>query len=115
MHQTIIMHQQKDLKAKISVIMPVYNGEKYLQTSIESILSQTFTNFEFLILNDGSTDRTAEILKYYADLDSRIKIFHQPNKGLVESLNRLIDLANTDIIARMDVDDIAYPKRFEKV
>lgn len=98
---------------KISVIMPVYNGEKYLHTVIKSILDQTFGEFEFLIMNDGSTDRTAQILEAYGKKDRRIKVFQQKNSGIVNSMNMLIFHAKTDLIARIDADDIAYPKRLE--
>jgi len=98
---------------KISVIMPVYNGEKYLHTVMKSMINQTFTDFELLIMDDGSTDRTSEILKSYTKRDRRIKVFQQKNSGIVKSLNALAALAKADFIARMDVDDIAYPKRFE--
>lgn len=91
--------------------MPVYNGEKYLHTAIKSILDQTFPDFEFLIMNDGSTDRTIQILKSYGTKDRRIKVFQQKNKGIVKSLNTLIGAAQTDLIARMDADDFSYPQR----
>ncbi len=99
---------------KISVLMPVYNAEKYLAESIESILNQTCTDFEFLIMDDGSTDSSSQILKNYAKWDSRIKLFHQQNKGIVDSLNTLIDKAKAPFIARMDADDISLPKRLEE-
>jgi len=93
--------------------MPVYNAERYVVKCIESILKQTFQDFEFLIMNDGSTDGTGKILEKFAQKDSRIRIFHQENKGIVESLNHLIILADSELIARMDADDIAYPRRLE--
>jgi len=95
--------------------MAVYNGEKYLKEAIESILNQTFRDFEFIIVDDGSTDRTPEILKEYVRKDERIKIITNPqNIGLTKSLNRAIKLAKGEYIARMDADDIAAPKRLEK-
>lgn len=100
------------MNPKISVVMSVYNGEKYLRESIESILQQTFSDFEFIIINDGSTDQTKEILEFYKD--SRIRLIHQGNKGLTKSLNKGIKLAKGEYIARQDADDISYPKRFEK-
>lgn len=93
--------------------MPVFNGEKYLHSAIKSILDQTFPDFEFLIMDDGSTDRTSQILESYAKKDARIKFFHQTNSGIVKSLNTLIAHARANIIARMDADDFAHPKRFE--
>jgi glycosyltransferase involved in cell wall biosynthesis len=99
---------------KVSIIMPVYNGEKYLKESIESILSQTFKDFEFLILNDGSTDQTQKILEQYQKKDARIRLLQHHNRGIVISLNKLIDLSSCNFIARMDADDIAEPERLEK-
>lgn len=96
---------------KVSVIMAVYNGERFLAEAIESILRQTFTDFEFLIMNDGSTDRTQEILEKYRKKDNRIKVFVQENKGLAQSLNFLIKQTKGEYIARMDADDISLPKR----
>ena len=93
--------------------MPVYNGEKYLHTSIKCILDQTFSDFEFLIMDDGSTDRTAQIIEIYAKKDQRIKMFKQKNRGIVNSLNTLALHANADLIARMDADDISYPMRLQ--
>lgn len=95
---------------KISVVMSVYNGEKYLQEAVDSILKQTFIDFEFIIINDGSTDKTREILELYSD--PRIRLFHQDNIGLTISLNRGLKLAKGEYIARMDADDISLPLRF---
>lgn len=97
---------------KVSVIMPVYNGDKYLREAVDSILSQTFTDFEFIIINDGSTDRTREILESY--YDQRIRLVHQKNIGISASLNKGINLARGEYIARMDADDISLPDRFLK-
>lgn len=97
---------------QISVIMSVYNGEKYLCEAIESILNQTFYDFEFIIIDDGSSDKTAKIINSYND--SRIKFFSQSNHGLVYSLNFAINLAEGVYVARMDADDISLPTRLEK-
>lgn len=98
---------------KISVVMPVYNGEKYLREAIDSILNQTFTDFEFIIINDCSTDGTEEIIKSYDD--SRIVcIKNEKNMGVADSLNKGLDMVTGEYIARMDADDISFPKRFEK-
>jgi glycosyltransferase involved in cell wall biosynthesis len=97
---------------KVSVIMSVYNGEKYLREAIDSILGQTFKDFEFLIIDDGSTDSSADIVRSYCD--PRIRVFKQENAGLTKSLNKGLKLANGDYIARQDADDISLPFRLEK-
>lgn len=97
----------------ISVIMPVFNCEKYLSLSVESILRQTCSDFEFIIINDGSQDNSAEILEDYRCRDTRIRLIHQENKGIVYSLNRGISIAQGDLIARMDGDDVADASRLE--
>ena len=98
---------------KVTVLMSVYNGEKYLREAMESILNQTFTDFEFLIINDGSTDRTAEILQSYDD--PRIKIINnEENMGLTKSLNKGLLIARGDYIARQDADDISMLERLGK-
>lgn len=98
----------------ISVVMSVYNSEKYLSESIESILSQTFSDFEFIIIDDGSTDKSNSILNKFARSDARINIItNLENIGLANSLNKGLHIAKGDYVARMDSDDISYPKRFE--
>ncbi len=92
--------------------MSVYNSEKYLQEAVDSILNQTFKDFEFIIINDGSTDRTKEILESYQD--HRIILINQENMGLTKSLNKGISLAKGEYIARQDADDISLPERLEK-
>jgi len=94
----------------ISVIMSVYNGEKYLREAINSILSQDFSDFEFIIIDDGSTDKSLEIIKSF--VDNRIKITSRENRGLIDSLNEAISLATGKYIARMDADDVCLPNRF---
>ena len=97
----------------ISVLMPVYNTkEEYLRASIESILNQTFKDFEFIIVNDGSTNNVEEVILSYKD--DRIKYFKQENQGIVGALNNAWSKASGKYIARMDSDDIAYPERFAK-
>lgn len=100
---------------KVSVVMAVYNGEKYLKDAIESILDQTFRDFEFIIVDDGSTDKTLEILKEYERKDKRIKIIiNKANIGLTKSLNKAIKEAKGEYIARQDDDDISLPERLKK-
>ena len=101
----------KSCNSLISVILPVFNGEKFLSGAIESILVQTHSNFELLIIDDGSTDETLKIIKRYAKKDFRIKFRSRSNRGLIETLNELIDMAKGDYIARMDADDISNPDR----
>jgi glycosyltransferase involved in cell wall biosynthesis len=103
-----------DKNPVISVVMSVYNGEEYLEDSIESILNQTYKNFEFIIINDGSTDKTLNIIKKYKTTDNRIFLIDRENKGLVFSLNEGITAARGKYIARMDADDISLPTRFEE-
>lgn len=100
---------------KASVIMPVYNREQFLKESIESILNQTFRDFEFIIVDDGSTDRSFEIFEEYAKKDKRIKLLHNLNKkGIVGALTTAINVAQGEYIVRMDSDDISLPERIEK-
>src|ERR1035438_2739598 len=96
----------------VSVLMPTYNQQKYLRAAIESILTQTFTDFELLVLDDGSTDSTPKILREYAIKDQRLRVISRQNKGLCASLNELLALAQGQLIARMDSDDISLPCRF---
>lgn len=98
----------------VSVALPVYNGEAYIQAAVESILQQTFTAFEFIVINDGSTDRTSEILDRVARPDPRVRIISRENRGLVASLNEAVNLARGKYIARMDADDVALPDRLQK-
>ena len=97
---------------KISVIMPTKNAGKYIAEAIDSILDQTFSDFEFLIIDDASTDNTLDIIRSYHD--KRIKLINGTQKGLSAALNLGISLAQGEYIARMDADDISLPTRFEK-
>ena len=96
----------------ISVILPVYNAEAYVREAVESILAQTFTDFELIIINDGSTDGSGVILRELAARDTRIVLIERPNDGLVSALNEGIGRARAGLIARMDADDVAMPERF---
>jgi glycosyltransferase involved in cell wall biosynthesis len=97
-----------------SVLLPVYNAEKYLAAAIESVLAQDFTDFELLLLNDGSTDRSAAILERFAARDARCKIHAWPNRGLIATLNAGLQLSTADILFRMDADDVCRPHRFSR-
>jgi glycosyltransferase involved in cell wall biosynthesis len=101
------------IQPTVSIIMPAYNAELFIGEAIQSILNQSFTNFEFIIINDGSTDRTEEIINSFKD--SRILYFkNEINLNIVESLNLGIKLARGEYIARMDADDICEPERLER-
>jgi len=97
----------------ISVVLPVYNG-KYLAQAIESVLNQTYNNFEFIIVNDGSPDNSLEIIHHYAKLDKRIMVIDCENRGLIASLNEGINRASGKYIARMDHDDVSLSNRFKE-
>lgn len=96
----------------VSVLLPVYNGERYLEDAVESILSQSFRDFELIVVNDGSTDRSREIVLGFTD--PRIRYFEQENAGLSATLNRAVSLARGRYLARQDSDDVSFPERFAK-
>ncbi len=98
---------------EVSVVMPVYNGEAHIEEAVNSILRQTFRNFECVIVDDGSGDRTAEILAGLANRDARIRVLQQERKGIVAALNLGIGQSAGAYLARMDADDIADPSRLE--
>jgi hypothetical protein len=91
--------------------MSVFNGERFLREAVDSILDQSFREFEFIVIDDGSTDGSAAILDSYQENDPRVRVYHQENRGLVESLNRGCALAQGKYIARMDADDISVTNR----
>lgn len=104
-----------EVNPKISVVMGVFNGEERLELAINSIIEQTYTNWEFIICDDCSTDNSYEKLLEISKKDNRIKIIrNEKNIGLAASLNKCIDISSGDYIARMDDDDYSYPYRFEK-
>jgi len=97
---------------KVSVLLPVFNADRYLRLAIDSILTQTFTDFELIIINDGSTDGSRQILESY--VDPRIQLIHQANAGLPISLNRAIKVARGQYLARQDADDVSLPSRLSE-
>jgi glycosyltransferase involved in cell wall biosynthesis len=102
------------MKTRVSVVLPVFNGEAFVEDAVESILTQSMRDFELLVINDGSTDNTQEIIARLALNDSRIRLInHSKNAGLIASLNEGLELAQAKYVARLDADDIAHPKRFE--
>jgi len=96
---------------QISVVTSVHNGEAYLEQCVDSVMKQTFQDFEYIILDNGSTDSTPDILSRYTD--PRIRIINQKNLGIVNSLIKSVILCKTDLIARLDADDYAYPNWLE--
>lgn len=96
----------------VSIILPVYNAGKFLKATIQSVLAQTFTDFELIIINDGSTDLSEEIIQKFTD--PRIIYLYQNNQGLGQTLANALQMARGNLIARQDADDIALPTRLEK-
>lgn len=100
-------------KPAISVLLPVYNAELYLRIAVESILAQTFKNFELIAVDDGSTDRSLALLQEYANRDPRVRVISRPNTGIAGALNDGLAVAQGELVARMDADDISLPHRFQ--
>lgn len=98
---------------KVSVVMAVCNAHQYVGEAVESVLQQTFTDFEFIIIDDGSTDDSGDVLRRYVDQDRRIQLVEQENRGLPPSLNRGLAMSRGKYVARMDADDVCLPRRFE--
>lgn len=98
----------------VSVVIPIYNCEKFLSQALDSIIAQTYSNFEIVVVNDGSTDRSQKILESYQRHESRLRVFSQKNTGIVGALNSGIAASRGELIARMDGDDISYPQRLAK-
>jgi glycosyltransferase involved in cell wall biosynthesis len=105
---------QRDGKPIASVLIPVFNGKNYLVRAVDSVLDQTFTDFEVLLLDDGSSDGSREIMESFAHRDSRCQVHSWPNRGIVATLNAGLELAVGKYIVRMDCDDICAPDRFDK-
>lgn len=100
--------ENRDNQPKISVIVPVYNVEKYLRRCIDSILAQTFTDFEVLLIDDGSTDTSGKICDEYAEKDNRVRVFHKKNGGVSSARNKGLDNARGEWICFVDADDWLY-------
>lgn len=98
----------------VSVVLGVYNGERYLAEAIESVLVQTFSDFEFIAVDDGSTDQTVEILRHYEAKDRRIKVLQIPHGGIVDAANAGLRSARAELIARVDADDVSLSERLER-
>ena len=94
---------------KLSVIVPVYNTEKYLRECLDSILAQAFTDFEFILVNDGSTDKSGDICDAYGQVDSRVRVIHQENGGVTAARKRGVEVAEGEYISFIDSDDWIEP------
>ncbi len=99
---------------KVSVLMPVYNAGRHVAEATRSILARTFGDFEFLIVDDGSTDRSRSILERFAAEDPRIRLVSRPNTGYLVALDQMLGRARGELVARMDADDVALPDRFAR-
>src|SRR6056297_1507561 len=103
-----------DLSLPVTVLMSCYNGQKWIGNAIESVLNQTFKDFEFIIIDDGSTDSSVNIIKNYLDKDQRVRLIEKENTGLPDSLNVGVNNARGKWIARLDADDLCESQRLEK-
>ncbi len=99
---------------RVSVHMPVFNAEPFLAEAVESILAQTMPDFEFIVIDDGSTDGSAALLDDFAARDSRIRLVRRPNRGITATRNEALDLAQAEYFAVMDADDVALPERLQR-
>ncbi|MBU1929622.1 MAG: glycosyltransferase, partial [Candidatus Omnitrophica bacterium] len=104
----------EEKKPKVSVLIPAYNAEKFIQRTIDSVLVQTFDDFEIVVLDDGSNDRTGDIVKSMRSRDKRVVYYYQDNQGLVNSRNRLVELSRGKFIAFLDHDDEWLPDKLKK-
>lgn len=100
---------------KISVIVPVYNSEAYLEQCVRSLIHQTYQDWEALLIDDGSTDRSLEICRRSSGEDGRIKVYHQENKGASAARNNGLDIAGGEYIYFLDSDDVVHPHLFEEM
>jgi glycosyltransferase involved in cell wall biosynthesis len=109
-----LLNNENHNQPAASVVIPVYNTAAYLEKAVDSVLGQTFTDFEVILIDDGSTDGSSHILDRYAASDNRCRVYHQPNQGIIATRNEGNRLARADILILMDSDDICLPDRFEK-
>src|SRR5207245_3168773 len=100
--------------ARVALVLPVWNGEAFLEQAMESILRQTLSSFELIVIDDGSTDRTAAIAEKFASGDSRVRVLRRPHEGLSATLNAGIAAVRGEYVARMDADGISAPDRLPK-
>ena len=99
---------------RVAIVMPVYNGRRYLVDAVASIIEQSFTDWQLICVNDGSSDGSGELLDWFAGHDSRIRVLHQDNAGIVAALNNGIAATASPLVCRMDCDDIALPNRLKQ-
>lgn len=100
---------------KVTVLLPAYNAQEFIEAAVESVLAQTLTEFEIVVIDDGSTDATPQLLAELASRDKRIRVItHEHNQGLVAALNGGLKIARAELVARLDADDTAYPQRLER-
>jgi glycosyltransferase involved in cell wall biosynthesis len=97
---------------KLTVLMPAFNAERYIAAAVESVLAQTFTDFELVIVDDGSTDGTGAVIRHF--MDPRIVLIHQEHGGIAAALNKGLQASQAPLVARFDADDVCYPDRLEK-
>ena len=97
----------------VSIIIPVYNGEKFISRCVDSVLSQTYSDFELILVNDGSKDNSGKLCDAYAQKDPRIRVIHQENGGVSRARNRGLDAAKGDVISFVDIDDYIAPQMLE--
>ena len=110
----MVFNPSNENKPLISVLMSVFNGQRWLKDSVQSVLNQSYQNFEFLIIDDGSIDLSLDIIKHFAKSDSRVRFFKKTNSGLTKSLNYGLHHARGTWVARIDVDDIWFPEKLKK-
>jgi len=100
--------------SRVSVLMPVFNTAQYLEEALWSIRNQHFTDFELVVIDDGSTDGSSKILRQFARSERRMRLIERPNRGLIDTRNELLDEAKADLVAWMDSDDVSHPERLER-
>lgn len=108
------MNYEKASKNKVSLIMAAFNEEESIKGAIESVLNQKYTKFDLIVINDGSEDKTKEIIESMYEEDCKVRLINQRNRGLAYSLNKAIKVSKSEFIARLDADDRCLPGRFEK-
>jgi len=109
-----VVEHASNTTPRVSVLMPVYNASRYLAEAVESVLCQTWHDFELIVIDDGSTDDSLAILRRFEATDPRVRLVTRPNTGYVIALNEMIGLARGTLLARMDADDACLPERFER-